>query len=457
MERYILKYLYDHSENPKGRRFIDYFKMQLDNRLYSFGMHDTENFEYRQLRYFEEIQQDKGIKALMHPRRRWRKLIEKINSKSDQRKALQSLVANEIMQQCKYKVLSIFNLRKETIEELNRNGIAVYHYGQPFFDGDVTYESKSLEALDAFIEELRYKDFNQLLTEENYEEIDAIFRDAVEEFKATDFDAVLVWTSEAMECKFVIDVFKEIGRPSITFQHGLPGPYRKIEESRASYLCVWGPEVRENYLKVGFDPGHVLIAGNARYVSCPTNRQMRCGVEDVLVLTSAPTAPHQHEWEWDKFSKQDRSLLVTYLYSVENVLKSVGVKRARLRPHPSVSRSWLAKYLDMDFYEIDNEDFIPSLSKATMCVGQLSSTVLEAMQHGVSYIVYEPSEDGRHGMNGNVLVPPFDGSDKYLQVANTEDDLSKMIQERYVPDVRLLDEYMIPFNGSVIKGILDER
>lgn len=456
MERYVLKYLYDHSNNPKEKRFLDYFKMLLDYRLFSFGMHDTDNFEYKQLKHFEELQQDKGIKSLLHPRRRWRKLKERINSISENYKAKRSLSVNGDYQQCHYKVLSIFNLRKETIEELNRNDIAVYHYGKPFFDGDVTYDSTGLKALDSFIERLRYKDFNELLKEENYDTLDAIYRDAVEEFRATDFDAVLVWTSETLECKFIIDVFRELGRPSITFLHGLPGPYRKIEESRASYLCVWGPEVRRNYLKAGFDPEHVLVAGNARYASFPKYESIKCDIEDVLVLTSATTGAHHHEWEWNSFPIYDRELLITYLYSVEKVLKESGVKHARLRPHPSVDKSWLAKYLDMSFYEMDKEEFSVSVSKATMCIGQPSSTMLESLRMGVSYIVYEPSEDGLHLMNGRLLYPPYDGSDKYLRIATSEEDLDRMICERYVPDVRLLDEYMIPFDGARIKKVIDD-
>lgn len=450
MEGYVLKYLYDRSNNPKEKRFLDYFKMQLDYRLYNYGMHQSSDFESLQRKHIEEIEQDKGLKKLLHPRRIWRKFKESLAAS---KKTIQTVtIGNLTSNKARYKVLSFVPLNKNAVEELKRNGIAVFHYGKPCFEGEVQLDSKSLRAFDKFREELEYADFNQMLTDENYDALEATFRDAVEEFRASEIDAVLVWTSETVGCKFIIDVFKEIGRPSITLQHGLPGIYSKTTEGRADYLCVWGKAIRDKYLKIGFDPTKVLVSGNAKYSSMPSAEMLRCDLQDVLVLTSATSGDHQYEWQWELFPKYDRELLITYLYSLETVLKKNGVQHARLRPHPSVSKNWLVKYIDMSFYEMDREDFKTSLTKATLCVGQLSSTVLEAMQYGVSYIVYEPSEDGVHGLIGGVIVPPFDGSSKYLKVANTEEQLNKMIKEKYVPDMRLLDEYMVPFDGAVIRN-----
>lgn len=452
MERYILKYLYDQSNNPKEKRFLDYFKMQLDYRLYNFGMHQASDFEGQQRKHIEEMQMDKGMNLILHPKRLMRKLRECIFGMSKP-KDIQSKPVDHIEKSVShYQVLSLAPLTKAATEELNRNNIAVYHYGKTIFEGEVKYESKSLKELGAFVESLKYADFNQLLTNENYGTLDSIFQRAVEEFRAQAFDALLIWTGETLENKFIIDVFKELGRPSITLLHGLPGIYTKATESRADYLMVWGEEIRKNFINVGYDPKRVCVAGNYKYISSEKETTQKNSTEDVLVLTSAPFATHQHEWQWKKFSSQDRELLITYLYSIENVLKKNGITHVRLRPHPSVSKKWLAKFVDLSFYAIDNEDFKTSLTKATLCVGQLSSTVLEAMQYGVPYIVYEPSEDGVHGLVGGVIVPPFDGSSKYLKVANTEEQLNKMIKEKYVPDMRLLDEYMVPFDGAVIRN-----
>ena len=456
MDRYILKYLYDRSTNPKERRFLDYFKIQLDHRLYSFGMHHLDDFENNQRRYLEIIEQEKGIKRLLHPRRRLRKLREKISVLFGNRQTIERSTTHIRQDGCRYHVLSLLNLPKGTIDELRRNGIAVYHYGYPSFDGDMIYSSGSLDALSLFVRQVKYYDFNQLLSEYNYEKLDDIYRKAVEEFRDKGFDAVLTKTSETLECKFIIDVFLEIGLPSITLQHGIPGFYTEATEGRASYLCVWGENVWKNYLKTGFDMHKIFVSGNSNYTSFPNHQQIRCNLQDVLVVTSTTFEVHQHEWQWNKFPKQDRELLITYLYSVENVLKNNGVHHARLRPHPHhINRQWLAKYIDMSFYEMDNADLISSLSKTTMCIGQPSSSMFEALRNGVSYLVYEPSDDGKHYMIGEILMPPYDGSDKYLKIASSEEQLDKMIKERYVADVKLLDEYIMPFNGAIIKKILD--
>lgn len=457
MDGYILKYLYDRTSNSKERRFLDYFKIFLDHRLYSYGMHHLDNFENNQRRYLEIIEQDKGIKQFLHPRRKLREIREKLSILLSSYKKKECSVTHILQDGCRYHVLSLLNLPKETVNELKRNSIAVYHYGSPCFVGDVMYSSNSLDALNMFVQQLRYYDFNQLLSEDNYNRLEYIYQKSIAEFRNKGFDAVFTKTSETLECKFIIDVFREIGIPSITLQHGIPGYYTVTTESRASYLCVWGENVRKNYLNTGFDMNKIFVSGNSNYTSFPIHPQIRCDLQNVLVITSTPFEVHQHEWQWNKFPKQDRELLITYLYSVENVLKSNGIQRARLRPHPHhINRKWLEKYIDMNFYEMDNADLISSLSKATMCIGQPSSSMFEALRNGVSYLVYEPSEDGKHSMSGEILVPPYDGSDKKLKIASSEKQLDQMIKNRYVIDVKLLDEYIMPFNGAIIKQILDD-
>jgi hypothetical protein len=267
----------------------------------------------------------------------------------------------------------------------------------------------------------------------------------------------LVHTAELFETKIFIDVFRDLGKISIELIHGVPGTSSRIED-RVDFLLVYGEKIRKNCIISGYNPQKVLVAGNSKYLGQPVQNpsSLRCYYEDILVLTSAPFAGHQHDWEFEMFPIFDRSLLITYLYSVENVLKKNGISHARLRPHPSVSKEWLAGYVDMDFYELDYLPINLSLEQATCCIGQNSTTVFEAIQSGVSYMVYEPG-DGSFSMTGSLLVPPFDGSDSFLRIANTEEQLDEMIQSHYCPDIKILSEYFESFKPKVILDILSKQ
>ena len=88
-----------------------------------------------------------------------------------------------------------------------------------------------------------------------------------------------------------------------------------------------------------------------------------------------------------------------------------------------------------------------------IAIGPSSTTLLDSMVNGVNYIVYEPSEDGNK-MNGNRCVPPFDGTEEYINVANSEEELDVLLRGKYQNDVRLLEKYMSPFDLKCIKKLL---
>lgn len=441
MEKYLLKYLYDQSSNPKERRFIDYFKIDLDNRLYSYGMHNSWNAELEVAKQ-ERIMlnnRKKGRK-FFHPRRWYRNFKKWILSKSVMKNA--KPINGDTY---KYKVLSLIDVPATTIDEFNKAGIGV----------DICQEIALPQALkDAF----RVASFNQLLRQDNYDILDDFYNETVEKMRNSYYNAVIVRSSEPMECKLYIDVFREIGRPSITMLHGLPGIYTLAAESREDYLMVWGEEIRKNFIKIGCDAERVIVAGNIKYAYINKNTTLRNTLDDVLVLTTATFYTNQHEWEWEKFPIQDRNLLITYLYSVEHILKNRGVQKARLRPHPSVNKDWLASYVDMSFYEMDYEKNLSlSLQRATLCIGQVSSTMLEAIMNGVSYLIYEPTDDGKHSMNNSIIVPPFDGTYPKIKVAKTEEELNELLNSHYNMDSSILDDWMIPFNAKKVLEVIEEN
>ena len=91
-------------------------------------------------------------------------------------------------------------------------------------------------------------------------------------------------------------------------------------------------------------------------------------------------------------------------------------------------------------YYNDYNDLKTSLIKSSLIIGGTSTLFLEALFEGVNYLVYEP-------LIGNVLidgldpVAPFDGSDKKVPVAKSEEDLERLITKKEIVDITILNEY----------------
>lgn len=446
MERYLIKYLFDSTDDNLKIRFLDYMKICLDQRLWSTGNQIPYNYDYQcQLRKWEEKHKN-DIGILKRIKRRIYSYVKKRKSKN-------VVLDLNIYNTCKYsyKVLSLIeNIPEDTIKQFNREGIEVCYINS------LKSSYITINKLQQWYNELGHHSFNSLLEPIHYVELDDLFKLAVQEFRASDFDALLVRTSEMFYEKFFIDVFREIQKRSITLLHGLPGVYTKATESRSDFLIVYGNQIKKNFQKVGYDPQRILVGGNYKYTNImnQTIASLRFGLEDILIFITSSYMEFQHEWEWTKFPVQDRSLLLTYLYSLQNVLQRCGVRHARLRSHPSVNKEWFLDYIDTSFYMLDFELLEDSLSKATLCIGQTSTTFLEAMMSGVTYLVYEPG-NGKETMLNMPLVPPFDGSDNRLKVAFSESELEKMIKTSYKPDISILNDYIQPFDVTMIKDIID--
>lgn len=444
MERYILKYLLDYSVDPRRNRLLDYLKYELDRRLWSMGNHLSNSFESSLLLTSPKNDVKHKVSVLNAVKRCIRSILRTKNS------SLNINVINlEEKQQYSYKVLCLVSdLPSETLSLLDKSGVRIVMLSN--------YNNKSDSAignLTRWFEKLELLSFNKLLMQKNAIELDELFKNVLNEVRKEKYDALLVKTSELFYEKFFIDIFKEIKKTSITLLHGLPGLYSLDTESRSNYLLVYGKQIKRNFECVGYESSRVLVGGNYKYCSPLNTTSLRCSLENVLVLTTSTYNENQHEWEWTKFSIQDRSLVLTYLYSVEFVLKKIGCCHARLRPHPIIRADWFKDYINMDFYELDNEEYNVSLAKATLCIGPTSTAFLEAINKGVAYLVYEPG-DGQVSMNNIPLVPPFDGTDKRLKIAHTEEQLESMIKQAYCPDVSLLNDYMQPFDINLLKKII---
>lgn len=446
MDPYILKYLVESTDDAWTKRYYDYLKCDLDFRFWAQGTHFTHSWDVYRAKYLASLNRPQWRKVLGNVKRYLLGCYKKRNPATP---------PELVLPKNGYNVLSIVDVPIRSQEAIRQCGINYIPIG--INHGCVEYDMPAMLAMVDFYLDLRDLTFSEIIAPEMIERMRVLYDNLQEELSRYAFDAVFVRTSELFYEKILIDIFKSLNKPSITLLHGLPGVYTKATEYRSEYLLVWSEIIRENFIAKGYDPKHVLVAGNYKYTTMPHIDDLRCSSEDVLILTTAPYEDHQHEWEYDKFCINDRSLLVGYLYNVEHVLKANGINHARLRPHPHTNKVWLQENIDMDFYTFDYEPIITSLKHATMCVGTTSTTMIEALMCGVSYLVYEPGE-GDYSFSGYPLVPPFNKEYKHLKVAYNEEQLSELIQTQYKPDAnRLLNDFLQPFNPQIIKQILDER
>lgn len=459
MERYILKYLQDSTNNAWKKRYYDYMKMRLDSTLWGFGAHRAVGNLERTIEHLENyvIPRKNSAKAIYGILLRAfdRKFLA--NRRLRKQAAIQSTSESMVSERREHKVFCAFHLPwllpNETIHALNDQGIDI-----DFISDTNKPWSKSVSRLLSWYANTELVPFNELINDAHVNELREIYNQLLEDFRKTDYDAVFVHSTEVFETKILIDVFKDCKKISMELLHGIPGRDAVIESSRVDYYLVYGEKIKENCLSFGCDPKKIHVVGDCKYVDALTvPSSLRCSLDDVLVMTSATSYAYRINWAYDQFSINDRSLLITYLYSIEKVLKENGVTHARLRPHPHVSRDWISRYVDMDFYELDDRwNMEQSLDKATCCLSQNSTIVFEAMMRGVSCIVYEPG-DGKRMVTNSLLCPPFDGSDMNMRVANTEEELSRMLQERYCPSTEICSQYMENFKPEVIREILEKE
>ena len=422
MERYILKYLQDHTDNELVRKYIDYLKVDLDGYFYAYGENMNEN--YPMVRNISLCYYASFLKRLL--------TVEKARANLRGKANVLSFVPlpSTVVKQCDFNLLGsiVQPVGKEVV--CSRNMIDFYFFYSRLIKG---------------------RPFNEILTVENCQRLEDYKWRMTEEYSKYDFKALFVGNGEPYLFKLHLDIFKELGIPSFIFLHGIPGIYDLETEKKADYLLVWGEQIRQNYVAAGFDPERVLVIGHPRYTDVPKIVELRNDLSNVLVTTTASVSWSPHGWEAAKFPIYDRSQIVLYCCSVQTVLQKLGVKHARLRVHPSVGKEWMMKFVDKDFFELDNAALQTSLQNSSLVIGPTSTVWLESILAGVNYIVYEPVFDGEK----KYLVPPFDGSDLFLKIAFSEIDLNERLRDKYQVNTQICSKYIEKFSFKRVCEILN--
>lgn len=421
MERYLIKYLQDKTDSPIWKKWIDYLKVDLDGYIYAYGDNMKDNYPA--------------------PRTINWKFYAVI---------LRTILRSENAKKClssNSNILSFVNLSSEIENQFDLNFVGSVVQAS---EHKIIYNKQLLQFLFFYSKLIRAKKFNEVCTETNFEILEDFRNKLLAEYAKYNFKGLFVGNGEPFMFKLHLDIFKELNIPSFIFLHGLPGIYKLDTEKKADYLCVWGDQIKENYIQAGFDPDRIIVTGHKRFNSIPHDINLRNSTEDVLVTTTCSIEWSPQGWKAENFPIYDRSIIVLYCYSIQTVLQKAGVKHARLRVHPSVDKSWIMDYVDNVFYSIDTLPLNQSLDKATLVLGPTTTVWLESLLNGVNYLVYEPKLNGAKSL----LVPPFDGSDNCLQIAHDEQELYSMIKSKYVLDQSIIHRYIQPFDFSKVAGLL---
>lgn len=403
-----------YAHQKENRRIFDYLQYDLNNKLYYFGNHFLNPAE-RKIYLFDKIYYNLKLFLI--------KLIVKFRSVktiSSKRKVVIST--------------AYFNLDNKFGDSDYIISRSPWKFGkqQPIVD------FKLFTLATRINETLSRGNFNDLL-EKSFEYRVTEFIIQYKKFiKNSNIKALFLPMDIGFFEKLSIDLFKEMNLPTFNFIHGLPGIYNIYDYNRTDYLVVWGEAIKQNFINVGYDPDKIIVSGHPQYDFLEL-KELRFDYTEILVVSKSLNGSQYT----DEVVLGDRSNLIFYLYSIQNTLQNLGVKKVRLRLHPSENPIWYKMHIDTTFFEIDEELLSDSLSKSTLVIGGVSTLFIESLIYGVNYIVFEPLFDDRTA-SGFKLVPPFCKGNSKVPVAINEDELSEILLNKIKVDASILADYLGP-------------
>lgn len=427
MDKYLIKYLVENADNELSKKYIDFFKVELDWHIYNSEAHISKEY-YR----------DRIIS-----------LKERVLNFYQYSYAL--FVSSSLNQSKNSKILSTIYLPlKNTLTDLGFISYSPVWF--PVGKKNIFGDLNMLQWHFNIQNRVRNAEFYSFLESKFHFELEAYQKYLLTVYQKHDFKALFLNTDQYFYSKYNIDIFKKMDRPSVIFTHGLPGIYSLEVDNRADYLMVWGEKIRQNYINVGFNPSKIKVVGNPRYKNLPKTKNLRSDLSDVLIIPVSSVTWHQHDY--NNTVVNDKSMVVLYLYKVQSVLKKLGIKSARYRVHPSINRDWVRAFLDQDFYVCDTQTLTDSLARTSLVIGSNSTVLLESLIQGVNYIAFDPKEENGVNMSGYKSVPPFDGSEKKLMMCYDEAELEKMLRFNAMTDYSLVHEFIQDFDLTVLKELI---
>jgi hypothetical protein len=428
MDTYLIKYLRDNADSALSKKYIDFFKVELDFHIY---ISET----YMSKPYHRKTGLDFNTKMI----RMYQFLNALFFSSND--KASKNL-----------KVLSTVYLPiNEEFSRLKIDSYApVWH---PIGKKNIFGDFKTIRWYQEMQSRFRNGDFHEFLDSKLHTDLEEFQNRLIQQYQQKDFRALFLYTDQYFYSKYSIDIFKKLDRPSFIFSHGMPGIYSKEVDNRSDYLLLWSEKIKENYINAGFKSSKLKVVGNPKYKNLEKHKSLRSDVSDILVVPLTSATWVQHEYDETVFT--DPGMTALYLYKVQNVLENLGIKKARYRTHPTMNKDWVHAFLDQNFYVKDTETLEASLNRSSLVIGVNSTLLLEALIHGVNYLLFDPKQQGGVNLLGYKSVPPFDGSEDKLMIAEDEVELEKMIKTNAQTDYSLVHDYIQDFDLSVLKDLIN--
>lgn len=293
--------------------------------------------------------------------------------------------------------------------------------------------------------------FNEIVNDDFFNYIDDYRIAASKYIQNNNIASLIVCQDLGFHERLFIDIFKKLGRPTFMFTHGgIPVVYNGIDDNKADYLIVWGDAIKEKYITSGIDQNKILVSGHPNYQNY-IHKKLRFSLDDILILTKAPQGAPSDSTKVTLFN---RGIGIVYLLEIQELLMKLGVKKVRLRLHPSENPVWYCKYLDTNFFQIDRDDLTTSLTKSSLVIGGTSTVFLESIFNGVNYVVYEPttSNDDIYGIP---IRSPFNGADFRVPVFKNLLDLEIALQTKLSCNSDLIFDYFnSPFDISFLNKII---
>lgn len=258
------------------------------------------------------------------------------------------------------------------------------------------------------------------------------------------------FTTTPEDCSFfsrlIIKIFKDINKPTILMAHGIPSAYGNDIDQRTDLITQWGSRQVKFFVANNYDTDRFRVTGHPIYNDFPN--KLRYDFKEILVLTKAPSGVNLVTKSID-----DRGRSIVYLMSIQSALSKLDVKTVRLRPHPSETYNWYAKYIDNTFFLQDEDSLENSLNKTTLVIGPISTVFIDALARGVSYLIYEPECEGLDIL-GNKVSSPLHYNQTDIPIAKNPKQLEEMIINKIVAKPEVLKDFIdTGFNASFIDEI----
>ncbi len=275
------------------------------------------------------------------------------------------------------------------------------------------------------------------LTSKQFFEILSKYHNCVERYiKNIGYKYLFVPNDVVYFNKLYIKIFKDLDKKTFLVSHGAMPSIFNLEgdlDNLTDYAIMKSQLEVDSFVKMGYDAKKYMVSGHPDYISNISN--LKSTFECILVITKSINGVSLLQ----NPIIEDRGQSIMYLLSIQNVLLALGIQKVILRPHPSENYLWYKSHLDENFFKISSRSLTEDLNQSTLVIGPTSSVIVDALFHGLNYVIYEPLINGKL-ITGYPVYPPLDGSDNRIPIARDEDELFQNLTNGTCFDGELLND-----------------